>query len=323
MQSYDGAPSNWWRQPRRDKKFMKIALGLAAKGRGKTSPNPMVGAIIVKNQKIIGTGYHRRAGMPHAEIYALKEAGPKAKGATLYVTLEPCNNYGRTPPCAPEILKSGIRRVVIATRDPNPINHNNGIKYLRKNGVKVNVGVLEDAAIKLNEAYNKFITTGLPFVTVKAAMSLDGKIATYTGNSKWISCKKSLQFVHNLRKEVDAVLVGWNTYHMDKPRFKGVKNKIFLGKRRVNLKTLLKRLAKNGIMHILIEGGGETIASAIEEKLVDRICIFIAPKIIGGRNAPTPVEGKGINQISQALRVNDMKVQQIGSDILISGCLRE
>lgn len=302
---------------------MKIALGLAEKGRGKTSPNPMVGAVVVKNKKIIGAGYHRRAGLPHAEIYALKEASSRARGATLYVTLEPCNTYGRTPPCAPEIVKSGIKRVVIATRDPNPTNHNNGIKCLRKNGIKVNVGVLENEAVKLNEAYNKFITTGLPFVTVKVAMSLDGKIATHTGNSKWISCGKSRHFVRRLRKEANAVMVGWNTYRKDKPRFKGVKHKIFLGKHRVNLKKYLKKLAKAGIMHVLIEGGGETIASAVRGKLVDRLYIFIAPKIIGGRNAPTPVGGIGIEKISQAIKVKDMDFQRIGHDILVKGCLQD
>lgn len=306
-----------------DGKFMRAALNLAEKGRGKTGPNPMVGAVVVKNGKILGEGYHKKAGLPHAEIYALNKAGAKAMGATLYVTLEPCNTYGRTPPCAPDIVKLGIKRVVIAAKDPNPINHNNGIKYLRRNGIKVDIGVLEDAAVKLNEAYNKFITTGLPFVTIKAAMSLDGKIATRIGSSKWISCGKSRRFARMLRQDADAVMVGWNTYRKDKPRFTGVKNKIFLGKRRVNLKRFFKKLAEAGIMHVLIEGGGETIASAIKEKLADRLYIFIAPKIIGGRNAPTPVEGVGIKQISQALRVNDMQVQKIGSDILVSGCLQE
>lgn len=305
-----------------DEKFMRMALDLAVNGRGRTSPNPMVGAIVVKNGKIIGIGYHKKAGLPHAEINALKEAGKSAKGAELYVTLEPCNTYGRTPPCAPKILDAGIKRVIIATRDPNPINHNNGIRYLRKNGVKVSVGILQKEALRLNEAYNKIITTGFPFVTVKVAMSLDGKIATHTGGSKWISCKKSRQFAHNLRKEVDAVLVGWRTFIKDKPRLKDVKHKIILSRNRVDLKKLLKRLAKKGIMHVLIEGGGETIASAINARLVDRLYLFIAPKIIGGRDAPTPVEGIGINRIFSALKVKDINVQRIGDDILVTGCLR-
>lgn len=302
---------------------MRIALELAAKGKGKTNPNPMVGAVVVKNRRIVGTGYHKKAGTPHAEVIALRRAGKKAKGATLYVTLEPCNTYGRTPPCSPLIVRSGIKKVVIATRDPNPINHNNGIRYLRRNGVEVEVGVLEDEAKKLNEAYNKFITTGLPFVTVKVAMSLDGKIATRTGSSKWISCPKSRQFVRKLRNEVDAVLIGRRTFLIDKPRLKGVRHKIILGPGRVDLKKLMGDLAKQGIMHVLIEGGGETIASAIRQGLVDRIFIFIAPKIIGGRNAPTPVEGLGIRDISEAIPVRDIEVKKIGNDILVTGCLQD
>lgn len=293
-----------------DERFMRIALELAAKGRGKTYPNPMVGAVVVKNGRIVGRGYHKRAGGPHAEIIALG----KTRGDTLYVTLEPCNTYGRTPPCAPVIVRSGIKRVVIATMDPNPANHNNGIRYLRRHGIKVTVGVLRNGAIRLNE---------LPYVTVKVAMSLDGKIATRTGSSKWISCDESRQFVRKLRKEVDAVLVGRNTFLKDKPALKGVKHKIFLGKGRVNLKRLFKKLAKLGIMHVLIEGGGETIASAIKAGLVDKLYIFIAPKIIGGRDAPTPVEGFGIKDISQVLNVRNMQVQKIGDDILVTGCLRE
>lgn len=303
------------------KRYMRLALELAAKGKGKTSPNPLVGAVIVKDGQIVGRGYHKKAGLPHAEVYALREAGTKARGATLYVTLEPCNNYGRTPPCTPSIISSGIKQVVIATKDPNPINHNNGIGYLRRKGIKVEVGLLQEEAERLNEAYNKFVTTGLPWVTVKAAMSLDGKIATKTGSSKWISCEESRRFVRRLRKEVDAVLVGRNTFLKDKPRLKGVKYKVVLGKGRVDLKRALKGLAKLGVMHVLIEGGGETIASAIEKKLADRLYIFVAPKIVGGRDAITPVEGKGIARISQALRVKDMQVERIGGDLLITGCL--
>lgn len=306
-----------------DEKYMRIALELAKRGMGKTSPNPMVGAVVVKSKRIVGKGYHRKAGLPHAEIYALKEAGPKARGATLYVTLEPCNSYGRTPPCGPAIFKSGVKRIVVAAKDPNPVNHNKGIKYLKKKGIEVKVGLLREDAERLNEAYNKFITKGLPFVTIKAAMSLDGKIATRTGDSKWISCRRSRQFVKKLRREADAVLVGRNTYLKDRPRLKGVKHKVVLGKGRIDLRKALLELAKFGVMHVLIEGGGEVIASAIEKKLVDRIYIFIAPKIIGGRDAITPVEGKGIDKISCALQVCDMQTERIGKDILIKTCLQE
>lgn len=306
---------------KKDIKFMRLALSLAEKGRGRTSPNPMVGAVVVKNNKILGTGYHKKAGGPHAEISALRSAGKSARNATLYVTLEPCNTFGRTPPCAPSIVNAGIKRVVIAAEDPNPKNHNNGMKYLRQKNIKVDIGILKSESIKLNESYNKWIKTGFPFVTIKAAMSIDGKIATKTGSSKWISCYKSRQFVRKLRKQADAVLVGRNTFLKDRPRFKGVKNKIFLQRGNVNLKKLMKKLAKKDITHVLIEGGGETIASAINANLADKLYIFIAPKIIGGRNAKTPVEGLGIRNIAQALNVKDMQVCQIGNDIMVYGYL--
>jgi diaminohydroxyphosphoribosylaminopyrimidine deaminase/5-amino-6-(5-phosphoribosylamino)uracil reductase len=306
----------------RDFFYMQKALSLAEKGKGKTCPNPLVGAVIVKNGKIVGRGFHKKAGTPHAEVYAIKEAGKHTKGATLYVTLEPCNTYGRTPPCSPQIYNAGIKRVVIAVKDPNPLNKNNGIKYLRRLGVNIEVGILKDEAMKLNEAYNKFIRTGLPFVTVKVAMSLDGKIATRTGSSKWISSSRSRSIVKKLRSEVDAVLVGRKTFIKDKPRLKGVKHKIILGKGRVNMLELMKELAKKNIMHVLIEGGGETIASAISSRLVDRIYVFIAPKIIGGRTAPTPVDGIGIRNISEAIPIKNMKVEKVGKDMLVSGYLK-
>ena len=305
-----------------DRKIMQLALKLAEKGRGKTSPNPMVGAVVTKGGQVVGTGYHHKAGARHAEIIALKQAGCKARGAVLYVTLEPCNTQGKTPPCAPYIAACGIKKVVIAAADTNPANRNNGIKWLRRKGIQVIVGVLEKESLKMNESYNKFITTGIPFVTVKAAMSLDGKIATRTGSSKWISGKKSREFVSRLRRQVDSVLVGRRTFLKDKPKLKGVKHRIFLGRKKVKLTKLLKELGRKGIMHLLIEGGGETIASAIQEGLVDRIYVFIAPKIIGGKNAPTVVDGKGIGDIAKAIRVKNMDVRKIGSDFLVTGCLR-
>ena len=306
-----------------DEKYMRRALVLGEKGRGKTSPNPMVGAIVVKSGRVVGAGYHRKPGSEHAEIIALKKAGRRACGADLYVTLEPCNTQGRTPPCAPRIAAAGIKRVVVATADSNKINRNNGIKWLRQKGIKVTVGVLEQESLKMNEDYNKFMRTGIPFVTVKAAMSLDGKIAAPNGSSKWISGKKSRQFVARLRRQVDAVLVGRRTFLIDKPRLKGVKNKVFLGKNKVKLKNLLRKLGEKGIMHVLIEGGGETIASALEEKLVDRIYVFIAPKIIGGKRSPTLVDGKGVSDIAKAVRIKNTSVEKVGNDFLIKGCLQE
>jgi diaminohydroxyphosphoribosylaminopyrimidine deaminase/5-amino-6-(5-phosphoribosylamino)uracil reductase len=197
--------------------YMKLTLNLAKKGIGKTSPNPLVGAVVVKNDRIIGKGYHKRFGQLHAEANALKACGEKAKNATLYVNLEPCCHYGKTPPCTDIIKRSGIRKVICATLDPNPQVNGRGIRALREGGVKVDLGILEEEAKKLNEIYLTFITTGLPFVMLKIAQTLDGKIATKLGDSKWITQEDSRRFVHSLRSWVDAVLVGANTVKKDNP----------------------------------------------------------------------------------------------------------
>jgi diaminohydroxyphosphoribosylaminopyrimidine deaminase/5-amino-6-(5-phosphoribosylamino)uracil reductase len=197
--------------------YMRLTINLAKKGMGKTSPNPLVGAVVVKNGKIIGKGYHKRFGEPHAEANALNAYKDKAKNATLYVNLEPCCHYGKTPPCTEIILKSGIKKVVCATLDPNPQVNGRGIRTLKEGGVEVDLGILEEEAKKLNEIYLKFITTGLPFVILKIAQTLDGKIATKLGDSKWITQEDSRRFVHSLRSQMDAVLVGANTVKKDDP----------------------------------------------------------------------------------------------------------
>ena len=196
---------------------MRLTINLAKKGMGKTSPNPLVGAVMVKNDQIISKGYHKRFGEPHAEVNALKACKDKAKNATLYVNLEPCCHHGKTPPCTDIIKRSGIRKVVCATLDPNPQVNGRGIKTLKESGVEVELGILEEEAKKLNEIYLKFITTGLPFVMLKIAQTLDGRIATKLGHSKWITQKDSRRFVHSLRSWVDAVLVGANTVKEDDP----------------------------------------------------------------------------------------------------------
>jgi diaminohydroxyphosphoribosylaminopyrimidine deaminase/5-amino-6-(5-phosphoribosylamino)uracil reductase len=198
-------------------RFMKKALSLARRGLGSTSPNPVVGALVVKNGRIIGSGYHTRPGGSHAEIEALSRAGDEARGATLYVTLEPCNHYGRTPPCTEAILESGIQRVVVGTNDPNPRVRGGGCDYLRAHGLEVVCGVLREECSRLNEAYIKYVTQGKPFVTVKGALTLDGWIATHSGNSKWITNEKSRRFVHTLRKRNDAIMVGIETIIADDP----------------------------------------------------------------------------------------------------------
>lgn len=201
-----------------DKKYMRMALKLAQKAKGRTSPNPMVGAVVVKSGKVIGRGFHRRAGEYHAEAIALKKAGPRARGATLYVTLEPCSHTNkRTPPCTPLVIQSGVKRVVVAMIDPNPHVSGSGIKALRKAGIKVVTGVLEQEALKLNEMFVKYITSGMPFVTLKIAQTLDGKIATASGESQWITGEKARVEGHYLRDAHDAILVGINTIRNDNP----------------------------------------------------------------------------------------------------------
>jgi len=200
-----------------DEKYIKIALDLAKKAKGMTSPNPCVGAVIVKDGKVLGKGFHKFAGGPHAEICALRQAGKEAEGATMYVSLEPCSHFGRTPPCTDAIIRSGIKRVVAAIKDPNPVNNGRGLRILRSCGIKTGVGLLETEARELNEDFIKYITRKMPFVAVKVAQSLDGKIATRTGDSKWISDDKARDFVHKLRSEHDAVMVGAGTVLKDDP----------------------------------------------------------------------------------------------------------
>lgn len=200
-----------------DRHFMKTALELAALGRGTTSPNPMVGAVIVKDGKIIGKGYHKAAGSAHAEVNAIDDAGDAARGATLYVTLEPCNHTGRTPPCTEKILAAGISRVVVAIEDPNPDVRGGGNRYLSEKGVEVTTGVCESRARLLNENFIRYVTTGRPFVTLKWAATLDGRIATRTGDSRWVTGAESRAFVHGMRHASDAILVGINTVRQDDP----------------------------------------------------------------------------------------------------------
>jgi diaminohydroxyphosphoribosylaminopyrimidine deaminase/5-amino-6-(5-phosphoribosylamino)uracil reductase len=198
--------------------YMNLAIKLALKAKGCTSPNPLVGAVVVKDGKIIGKGFHKKAGLAHAEVVALDEAGDKAEGGTLYVTLEPCCHFGRTPPCVARVIKSGVKEVIIGMVDPNPLNNGKGIEVLRQNKIKVKVGFCEEKLRKINEAFIKYTTKRMPFVTVKVAESLDGRIATKTGDSKWITSDKSRGFAHRLRAEFDAIAVGVNTVLRDNPK---------------------------------------------------------------------------------------------------------
>ena len=214
-----------------DEYYMGLALKLALKAKGKTAPNPLVGAIVVKAGRIIGRGFHAKAGFAHAEIIALDEAAKLAKGATLYVTLEPCAHTGRTPPCINRIIGSGIKEVVVGMIDPNPLNNGKGVSLLKQANIKVRVGVLTDQLKKINESFIKYITFRIPFITVKVAESLDGRIATRTGDSKWITSDKSRAFAHKIRKDYDAIMVGVNTVLRDNPSL----NAWFSGKKLIKI----------------------------------------------------------------------------------------
>jgi diaminohydroxyphosphoribosylaminopyrimidine deaminase/5-amino-6-(5-phosphoribosylamino)uracil reductase len=218
-----------------DVDYMSLALQLARSARGQTSPNPLVGAVVVKDGAIVGMGAHLKAGEPHAEVHALRMAGERAKGGTLYVTLEPCSHHGRTPPCADAVVEAGIARVVVAVLDPNPLVAGGGVARLRAAGVEVTVGVLEEEARRLNEVFFHFITSGKPFVTVKTAGTLDGKIATQTGHSRWITGAEAREQVHQLRRQNDAILVGVNTVIADDPALTARQNGIETGRQPVRV----------------------------------------------------------------------------------------
>ncbi len=354
-----------------DIRFMKEAIKLASKVRPGVSPDPAVGAIIVKNGKIVGRGYHDKFATPHAEEFAIRNAGKNAIGATLYINLEPCCHYGNNPPCTENIIRSKIKRVVASMKDPNPLVCGNGFKALKKAGIRVEVGIMESESVKLNEAFIKHITTGLPFVTLKMAMSLDGKIATKSGDSKWISSQRSREKVHGMREHSDAVMIGIGTALRDNPlltsrkkmspirvivdpsaalplnsrllkdrsaqTYVAVSRNASAGKvaalekagariikagtrgNNIVLKDVLKALGKEKISSVLLEGGGNMAAGALKEGLVDKVIFFISPKIIGGKDAPTPVEGTGIDIVSKAMTVRDVEVKLIGEDIMIEG----
>ncbi len=345
-------------------------MRIAKNAEGRTSPNPLVGAVIVKGGRIIAEGWHRKAGTPHAEIHALNMAGDSAKNSTMYVTLEPCSHFGRTPPCANKIVDAGVSRVVVAMQDPNPLVAGRGIEILRNAGIAVDVGILENDARRLNEVFIKYITKKIPFVSAKFASTLDGKIATVTGESQWISGAESRKFTHHLRDIHDAIMVGIGTVLADNPslttRLDNGKNPariivdshartpldakiltdnqaptiiavandapaekivalknlgaeiIFAGDSQIDLQILMNELGRREITSILLEGGGTLNFSMIRAGLVDKIYAFIAPKILGGKNALTPVEGAGFEKISDAVELENLSAEKIGGDILIS-----
>ena len=374
-------------------RFMGQALGLARRAYGRTSPNPMVGALLVRSGRVLGRGWHHQAGRSHAEVEAIRDAsarGCATKGATLYVTLEPCSTQGRTPPCTAAILAAGIKRVVVGATDPNPAHSGRAFDLLRRAGIEVTPGVRSEEAARLNEAFNHWIVHQTPWVTVKAAMTLDGKIATRSGESRWITGEQSRAWAMHLRQGADAVLVGINTVLADdpaltvrpapdrtKPEPTGLpadrpddiarpKRRIILDSRartplsakvvtdefagqttvvvtraapekrvlalrrrvevwvapgnkaRIALPWLLRRLGRQQVTHLLVEGGGEVNASFLLGRLTQRVVFFFAPKILGGHGARKAVAGDGATSLATALELRDLKWRHLGPDLMLT-----
>ncbi len=355
---------------------MQRAVALARQALGTTSPNPAVGAVIVKDGAVVGEGYTLPPGQRHAEVGALDQAGPLAAGATLYTTLEPCCHFGRTPPCTNAIIAAGISEVAVAVIDPNPLVAGKGMARLREAGIAARIEPAEGAE-ELYEAFGKHIATGLPFVTAKYAMSLDGKIATYTGDSQWITGPLARSEVQRMRRECDAIMVGINTVLADDPQLTARDNDgVALARQPIRVvldshcrtpsaarmlaepgKTLivtssdargseierlreagaetwtgaqhepgmlemgevLVELGHRGVVSLLVEGGGITLGSLFDDGLVDKVKVFIAPVIIGGMQAASPIEGHGPEFMSEAWRVERTEIRQIGPDWLITG----
>lgn len=367
-----------------DVHFMRQALRLGARGRATVRPNPMVGAVVVVDGTVVGSGYHQRAGGPHAEIIALHQARARSRGATLYTTLEPCcHTEKRTPPCVPAILESGVCRVVVAMRDPNPHVAGRGIRQLRRAGVAVDVGCLGRDAAALNEVYLHWTNTGRPFVVLKAAMTLDGKIATATGESQWITGAKARAHVHQLRSQVDVIAVGVETVLKDDPQLTvrvsggqrsatglrqpvrlifdsrlripfgarvlqgieqaptviattsmagsrkverlrklGVEVLVFPRKgTRVSLGKCLHTFGSMGFISMLVEGGGELNAAFLRECLVNRVCLYVAPTLLGGQQTKGLLGGRSPRRLAETVPMSNLHFESLGNDVLITGDL--
>lgn len=357
-----------------DEKYMRLAMQLAGNAIGRTSPNPLVGAVIVKDNRVVGCGWHRKAGTPHAEVHALNQAGELAQGADVYVTLEPCAHYGKTPPCAKALVEAKVKNVYGGLLDVNPKVAGKGFKILEDAGIHVEYGFLQDELRKQNEVFFKWIEHKKPFVVLKAAMTLDGKIATATGQSKWITNETSRAYGYKLRDIYDGIMVGINTVIEDNPmltaRVDGGKNPIRIvvdsslridinanvvqdksaktivattdkadkdkilklqaqdvdvivvdkdKNDKVDIEKLLDILGQQNICSILVEGGATLSGSFVAKKLVDKVYFFIAPKIIGGKEAKTPVAGTGILNLQEALTLKDIQFEKLEEDILIIG----
>lgn len=329
-----------------DEHYMRLALREAARGLGHTSPNPAVGAVIVKNGRIIAKGWHHSAGLPHAEIEALRKAARRARGATIFVTLEPCSTRGRTPPCTEAIIAAGIARVVIGAIDPNPAHAGRAVKILKRARIAVTTGILAAECAALNKPFNKWIVTKMPYVYAKAGMSLDGRIARPPGEEKWITSPASRTHAQKLRAQVDAILIGAETLRVDNPHLtvRGIRSakqpwRIVLTRtgnlprtahlftdahkaktlvyKNKSLRAVLRDLGKRQITSVLIEGGGDILGQAFDARLVDEAHFYIAPLLLGG---PTPaVAARGIGSSAKSPRIKNPRYEKIGPDLLLTG----
>ncbi len=358
--------------------YMRRALHLAERGVGHTNPNPLVGCVVVKDGNIISEGYHEKYGEAHAERNALLRCGEDPRGADLYVTLEPCCHTGKTPPCTDLIIEKGIRRVFVGCADPNPLVAGKGIAALLAAGIEVKTGILEEACTRLNEVFFHYIQTNRPFVVMKYAMSLDGKIACATGDSRWVTGEEARIQVHELRNRYMGILVGIGTVLADDPllscRVEGGRNPIRIlcdsrlrvptdsrivrtareiptivacseevcasdaarekkealtragvqilstrGGGEVRLPQLMKMLGDEGMDSVLLEGGGTLASSALRDGIVDKVYAYLAPKLIGGADAPTPVGGRGAEHMAEAVRLRDTEARIVGEDLCVCG----
>ena len=331
-----------------DEKFMRLALREAKRGLGHTSPNPAVGAVIVKAGRVLAKGWHRRAGEPHAEIEALRSLKnvSLARGATLYVTLEPCCTHGKTPPCTDAIVSAGIARVVAGATDPNPSHAGRGFSILEKAGVRVMSGILGAECAAMNAAFNKWVTTHMPLVIAKAGVSLDGRMTRPPGEGQWLTSPRARADAMRLRAQVDAILIGAGTLREDNPRLtirgvRGFEKKqpwrvvltrsgrvlenshllcdghrertlVYRGK---PLRFVLRDLARRGCTSVMIEGGGELLGAAFDARLVDRVHFYLAPLLCGG---PNVIGGRGAGSTARSIRLKNVFYRRIGSDMLLT-----
>lgn len=334
-----------------DEQYMREALRQAARGFGRTSPNPPVGAIIVRRGKIVGEGFHRRAGEPHAEIEALRSMkNPTlAKGATIYVTLEPCSTHGRTPPCVEALLRAGLARVVVGAVDPNPAHAGRGLALLQNGGVEVTSGVLQQEAEVMIRPFAKAMTTKLPWVIAKAALSLDGRLTRPPGEGQWLTSEPARRDAQAWRRRADAILIGAGTLRADNPRLTlrphprgkvqpwrvvwtrdqaSLPNEahLFTDQHRErtlvwegnSLRTILQKLVRqHGVTTVLIEGGGQVLGEAFDRDLVDEVCFYLAPMVCGG--PAVAVGGKGVARSNDAVKLEEVEYWKVGGGLRMSG----